>query len=299
MGPEEAGVLPYYVHNIARDDGLVVLAPGDLAQPQEVFDDMYQEPFLVVLPHRSRDGPDGPAEGGEALPRPPLAARGGVDLQAQLLDHYVLRLLVVEVREIHERLPHRLVKRNNLHVLQVLLDDVPVLVLHHQHLLGLGHAVNEDPADLVQDRRVCLEAGRLLLGERGGEHEGGEGPWPVHLERLVVQVVCEEGPVLRGDLEDLVIVDLANVDQVLEALQEVVDELLRLQDAQVGLEDGGEEEGQPLHKLLLSVPLVIVLLDGVGGDDGAQVGDEVGVELLHLGVVLGIDRFGVNGRNLR
>mmetsp|Transcript_33911 Transcript_33911/g.66173 ORF Transcript_33911/g.66173 Transcript_33911/m.66173 type:complete len:206 (-) Transcript_33911:676-1293(-) len=66
----------------------------------------------------------------------------------------------------------------------------------------------------------------------------------------------------------------------------------------MSLEDGGDEEGKTLYELLLGVTLLVVLLDGVGGHDVAQVGDEVGVKLLDLGVVLGVDCLGVDGCDL-
>mmetsp|Transcript_48320 Transcript_48320/g.114984 ORF Transcript_48320/g.114984 Transcript_48320/m.114984 type:complete len:515 (+) Transcript_48320:2151-3695(+) len=199
------------------------------------------------------------------------------------------------MREVHQRLAHRLVQRHHLDVLEVLLDNLAVLVLHHQHLLGLRHPVDQHPPHLGEDRRVGGEA--RGLGVR--RHRGGERRHrPLQLDLLVVEIVREEVPVLRADLEDLVVVHLGDVDEVLETLDQVPHQLLGLEDRQVGLEDGGEEEGEALHELLAGNALVVVLLDRRRLDDVGEVGDEVGVHLLHFRVVLCVHALRVDRRNL-
>mmetsp|Transcript_2101 Transcript_2101/g.4796 ORF Transcript_2101/g.4796 Transcript_2101/m.4796 type:complete len:390 (+) Transcript_2101:2227-3396(+) len=201
------------------------------------------------------------------------------------------------MREVDQRLAHRLVQRHHLDILQVLLDDLAVLVLDDQHLLGLGHALDEEAANLREDRGVGLEARGLLQRVALRQHERRHRA--LHLDLLVVQVVGEEVPVLGADLENLVVLHLRDVHQVLQPLDEVPRELLGLEDREVGLEDGGEEECEALHKLLPLVALLVVLLDRVGLDDAREVGDEVGVHLLHFGVVLGVHALRVDRRHLR
>jgi hypothetical protein len=46
---EKAGILANNVHDIGRDDGLVVLASLHLHQTKEFLDDRHQEPFLRLL----------------------------------------------------------------------------------------------------------------------------------------------------------------------------------------------------------------------------------------------------------
>ena len=48
---QEARVLAHNVHDVARDDGLVVLAIRDFAQIEQVPDDGNQELVLLVLVH--------------------------------------------------------------------------------------------------------------------------------------------------------------------------------------------------------------------------------------------------------
>lgn len=52
MRLQEARVLSDDVHNIGRDDGLVVLPALDLAQAQKVLDDGDQEALLLLLVYR-------------------------------------------------------------------------------------------------------------------------------------------------------------------------------------------------------------------------------------------------------
>lgn len=76
---------------------------------------------------------------------------GAVDLVLQLLGHDALRVCVVEMGEVHERLAHVLVQVDGVRVLHELTHHLPVLVLHHQHLLWLGHAADHDVAYLTNN----------------------------------------------------------------------------------------------------------------------------------------------------
>ncbi len=90
MSAQEAGVLAYDVHNVTRDNRLVVLAPFVLAEAQEVANHDDEEGALVVLLHSTRDTADGPTEGVQVGPRP-LAS---IHLTLQLLEHYLFGVLV-------------------------------------------------------------------------------------------------------------------------------------------------------------------------------------------------------------
>ena len=46
---QESWVLPNNIHNIRCDNGLVVLATLDLAQPKQIFDNSDQKPFFCFL----------------------------------------------------------------------------------------------------------------------------------------------------------------------------------------------------------------------------------------------------------
>ncbi len=107
MCAQEAGVLADDVHDVGRDDGLVVLAALHLAQAQQLLDDHHQELLLVVLVHGARDAADGPAQRVQVVPAP-LAP---VHLVVQLLQHDLLRVLGVQMRQVDQRLPDRRAKQ--------------------------------------------------------------------------------------------------------------------------------------------------------------------------------------------
>mmetsp|Transcript_12875 Transcript_12875/g.43019 ORF Transcript_12875/g.43019 Transcript_12875/m.43019 type:complete len:204 (-) Transcript_12875:1335-1946(-) len=141
---QEARVLADDVHNVRRDARLVILASFHLAQAQQVLDHGDEEALLLVFRHGAGDGADGPAQSVQVGPGPLRA----VHLQRQLVQHYRLRVVVVQVRQVDERLAHRLVLRNGLGVLCHLAHNLAVLVLDDQNLLGLGHARDHDEAHL-------------------------------------------------------------------------------------------------------------------------------------------------------
>lgn len=89
VGSQEPRVLSHDVHDVASDNGLVILAALVLTQTQEVADHHDEEGTLVVLLHGARDAADGPAEGVEIGPGP----LGSVDLAPQFFKHNPLRVL--------------------------------------------------------------------------------------------------------------------------------------------------------------------------------------------------------------
>mmetsp|Transcript_44080 Transcript_44080/g.103121 ORF Transcript_44080/g.103121 Transcript_44080/m.103121 type:complete len:669 (+) Transcript_44080:804-2810(+) len=153
---QKARVLAHYVHDVGGDDRFVVLASLHLAQPQQVLDHGDEESLLVLLRHGARDGAHRPAELVQIVPRPLRA----VHLVLQLLEHDVLRVVVVEVRQVDQRLAHRLVHDDGVRVLHRLPHDVAVLILHDEHLLRLRHARHHQHPQLAQHRRIELQPRR-------------------------------------------------------------------------------------------------------------------------------------------
>lgn len=60
-----------------------------------------EEPFLVLFVHGPADGADGPAQRVEVLPGP----LGPVHLVVKLFRHYAFRVCVVQVSQVHCRVP--------------------------------------------------------------------------------------------------------------------------------------------------------------------------------------------------
>mmetsp|Transcript_27650 Transcript_27650/g.70460 ORF Transcript_27650/g.70460 Transcript_27650/m.70460 type:complete len:1163 (-) Transcript_27650:210-3698(-) len=254
---QEARVLPDDVHDVGRDDGLVVLAALHLAQPEQVLDDGHEEALLVLLGHGARDRADRPAQRVQVVPRPLRA----VDLVLQPLEHDVLRVVVVEVRQVDERLAHSLVERDGVGVAHRLAHDLAILVLDDEHLLRLGHPRHEQHAQLREHRRVQLPTRRRRRRERrlrmrrdGHEHER-RLRGRLELALGVVEVGREEVPVLEADFEDLLVLDLGDLDeQVHRRLQQRrVGRRGALGDREVLPEKAGEEEAEVLYERLVRV----------------------------------------------
>jgi len=68
MGSEKTRILANNIHDIACDDGLVVLAPFHLDHAKQVLDHVDDKLFLLKLSHGTTDGTDGPAQRVEILP---------------------------------------------------------------------------------------------------------------------------------------------------------------------------------------------------------------------------------------
>mmetsp|Transcript_12755 Transcript_12755/g.49781 ORF Transcript_12755/g.49781 Transcript_12755/m.49781 type:complete len:361 (+) Transcript_12755:1515-2597(+) len=254
---KEPGVLAHNVHDVRRNDSLVVLTPRDLAEVEEVTDRGDEEPVLLVLRHRARDGPDGPAQGVQDVPAILLA----VELVRELVEHLRLRVLVVEVREVDESLPHDLVLHEHVVVLERLADDISVLVLDDQHLLGLRHAADHEHAKLRHGTRVEHPSVGPRAVRRAG---GGEGKLrhPAAARGVtvaLVQVAHQHVPVIQTNLENLGFVGVGDVQEVLES-DEQVRLVLRglLQEADVVLEILRQE-----YREVLDVRLLVVAAVGV------------------------------------
>ena len=69
-------------------------------------------------------------------------------MSLKFLRHDPLRVRVVEMCEVDEGLPHVLVHVDGVRVLHELPDHLALVVLHHQHLLGLRHPADHDVSNL-------------------------------------------------------------------------------------------------------------------------------------------------------
>mmetsp|Transcript_9758 Transcript_9758/g.22379 ORF Transcript_9758/g.22379 Transcript_9758/m.22379 type:complete len:254 (-) Transcript_9758:605-1366(-) len=104
---EKPRVLPHHVHDVARNNCLVILATRDLAESKKLLDNSNQEVFLLIFFHGPTDGADSPAEGAQALLVPV-----GSNLVVQLLNHDLLSVPEVQVSQEHQSLAHGLVQRH-------------------------------------------------------------------------------------------------------------------------------------------------------------------------------------------
>mmetsp|Transcript_91 Transcript_91/g.299 ORF Transcript_91/g.299 Transcript_91/m.299 type:complete len:538 (-) Transcript_91:749-2362(-) len=297
---EEPRVLADHVHDVRRDDGLVVFPTLVLTQVQEVLDDDDQEPLLLLLGHGTGDGADGPAQRVQAVRRP----RRPVHLGRELVQHDRVRVVVVQVRQEDQGLPHGLVLGDDLRVPLGLAHNVPVLVLDHQNLLGLGHLANHHRPDPVQER---LGSVRLALPRRRhttAATKGQRGALPrAELGRRRVQFARKIPPVVEADFKNLVVLQLRNADQVEQPMVQGTLVLRGLQKGQVGLEKVRQEEGKELDELFIRVGVVIECSNGrrVRLDDLRDLVEELDVHLDKHGVVLlvlegGDLREALNGR---
>ena len=144
----------------ARECGphLVVLAVHGLAHPEKVFDDQDEKALLLLLTPRAADGADSPTQRVESIPRPV----GVVHLLLQLIQHdrlcmsssmsrrrYQQRagqrtigagrhcrtgVFGVKMRQVDERVAHRLIHGDGIRVFCLLSNDFTALVLFNEHL---------------------------------------------------------------------------------------------------------------------------------------------------------------------
>ena len=196
MGLEEARVLADNVHDVGRDDSLVVLASLDLDEAEQVLDDLDKKALLGLLVHRARDRADRPAERVEVRPRPLAAvdlvtesSRRGLafgdhsthpvganqtHLLRELFRHDVLSVEDVEVRQVDEDLAHALVKDDRVRLLHKLTDHLALVILDDEDLLWLDHALDHDEPQVRQDLGVDVLPERLAGGEASAAHAARE-----------------------------------------------------------------------------------------------------------------------------
>mmetsp|Transcript_28055 Transcript_28055/g.61252 ORF Transcript_28055/g.61252 Transcript_28055/m.61252 type:complete len:230 (-) Transcript_28055:1342-2031(-) len=166
MGSEEPRVLAHDIHDVARDHGLVLLAPLHLAQTQQILDHRQQEALLVALVHGTANGADRPAEAVEERRRPALSRTLGEALLCEALKHDGLHALGVQMREVDQCLPHHLVQSYLVCVLLLRTDNVTLLVLFNCYFWRLGHLRDKHVANLRYDRLVPLPLRTALLNIR-------------------------------------------------------------------------------------------------------------------------------------
>mmetsp|Transcript_18783 Transcript_18783/g.59888 ORF Transcript_18783/g.59888 Transcript_18783/m.59888 type:complete len:439 (-) Transcript_18783:909-2225(-) len=251
---QEARVLSHDVHDVGCDDSLVVLAARHLAHAQQVADESDQEALLVLLRHGAADGAHGPAQRVQRLPGPRAS-----HLSAQLAQQDALHVVHVEVGEVHEDLAHLLVHGDHVRIRLRLADHVPrVLVLDHQHLLRLGHAVHQNVTQRVEVRLIHAQ---LLAHARSRPSKPRRcselQDLRARLPHLAVLVARANHPVVEADLEHLLRwLHSRHADQIGHALldRRCAGGVL-LQAGLVILEQRRQIHGEPLHKVQLVLPV--------------------------------------------
>mmetsp|Transcript_18416 Transcript_18416/g.59909 ORF Transcript_18416/g.59909 Transcript_18416/m.59909 type:complete len:862 (-) Transcript_18416:1209-3794(-) len=170
---QEARILPDDVHDVGRHDRLAVLPFRLFAEVEEVADDGDQKVVLLVLQHRAGDAPNRPAQRVKRGPRVILRD----ELRPELVEHLRRRIMVIQVREIDERLLHHLVLHQHVVVLHRLADDAPAVILHQNHLLRLGHARNHQHPELGH-WRLIKHLARAAIRSRGLHPNAGRARKP-------------------------------------------------------------------------------------------------------------------------
>mmetsp|Transcript_5554 Transcript_5554/g.18318 ORF Transcript_5554/g.18318 Transcript_5554/m.18318 type:complete len:446 (-) Transcript_5554:816-2153(-) len=287
-------VLPDDVHDVGRDDGFMVLPPGDFAQVQKIANRGDQEPVLLVLRHGTGDRTNRPAKRVQNVPAVLLA----VELVGKLAQHLRLRVLVIKVREINQRLAHDFVLHQHVVVLQRFPHDVPVLILHDEHLLRFRHARHHQKSELGHGPgvhhapRATAAAAAAAAVARGGERKL-PAPARVGVPVALVQVAHQHVPVIETHLEHLGFVRVRDVQEVLHTHEQV---LLVLgggfQERDVVL-----EELRQKYREVLDVRLFVVAAVGVRLRDlhrsrknGLQLRDDGDVQRHEVRVVLWFHR---------
>ena len=123
---------------------------------------------------------------------------------------------MVEVRQVDERLSHDLVLHEHVVVLEGLADNVPVLILHDQHLLGLRHARDHQQTKLRHRSRV-EHAPVAARSARGGIRREGKLSHPAARRAVavaLVQVTHQHVPVVQAHFENLRLVRVRDVEEV-------------------------------------------------------------------------------------
>mmetsp|Transcript_65135 Transcript_65135/g.114913 ORF Transcript_65135/g.114913 Transcript_65135/m.114913 type:complete len:718 (-) Transcript_65135:1341-3494(-) len=147
---QKARILTNNVHDVTGDHCLVVLAPLFLTQSQQVLDHTHQEPLFVQLAHGPGDGTNGPAQSVQTIPTKHTTRH----LQIEFFEHDGFCVLVVEVGQVHNGLAHGLVLRNHFGIFGLLTHDLAVVVFYNDHLLWLGHVVNHQYSQVVQNALI-------------------------------------------------------------------------------------------------------------------------------------------------
>lgn len=133
--------------------------------------------------------------------------------------------------EVDEAFADRLVELDSVGFLYEFADNLTLVVLHDQHLLGSNHLLNHDDSQVRQHlvvnvlpEGVAGEQRRVWRAAGLDAATMGEGVHIPHGQRLhlFVQLLYKLQPVVQGDLEDFAIVDLGDPDQIVVGMYEVV-----------------------------------------------------------------------------
>ncbi len=225
MRLQESRILADDVHDVARNHSLVVLASFCLGQPEQILDHRHQEALLGLFVHGARDGADGPTEGVAVRPRPFRP----IHLFAELLRHDIFGVDNVQMREVHQALPGRLVQLNRIALLDEFPHDLTLVVLDDENLFGSNHLLDHDSSKVGEDVSILVLAKRVIFEHtwvrRAAVLEAADaqvdqgmnlGHW--QLLHFLVQFLYKLGPVLETDLKELPVVNLADADQVIMAV---------------------------------------------------------------------------------
>ena len=90
-----------------------------------------------------------------------------LDLLAELLEHYGLGVVVVEVRQVHQRLSHALVLRDSLRVLRRLPNDLPCIIELYHHIFSSSSVDRTTTTRTRENRYFSKVNTQKLDGVRG------------------------------------------------------------------------------------------------------------------------------------
>lgn len=225
---EESRVLSDNIHDIAGNDGLIVLSALHFGETQEVLDDGDEESLLGFLVHSQGDGANGPAEDVAVVPRP----FGSIHLAGELLGHDVLSVDDIQVCQVDQRFPDRLVELDGVTFLDDLSDDLSFIVLDNQDFLRSDHLLDHDDSQVGQDLVVFVLSETVVhqeCGVRGAVvgHVAANGNERVEvgqgkLLHFLVELLDHLEPVVEAYLENFAVVNLRYPDQVVVSVDEVV-----------------------------------------------------------------------------
>ena len=154
---------------------------------------------------------------------------------------------VVHTHQQHQALLHGLVQRNAVRVLRLHAHDLPVLVLHHHHLLRPTHSLHGDVDHLLGQARVgtfrlvhrARHRAVLRLTRRGDTH--------CVLLEPVVDGPSPRLPEVHAELQHLAVGTARQEQHVLAQLH--VELRVGLQQLAVQLADTRQEQRQPVDEI--------------------------------------------------
>ena len=128
----------------------MIFPSHDFAQVQQVSNRRDQKSILLVFLHGPGNTSNRPAQRVQRVPR----VLSAVQLIAQLFQHLLLGIFVVQVRQVNQRLAHDFVLDQNVVVFQRLAHDVSVFIFHDQHFFGFRHSRNHQHSQFTHRRGI-------------------------------------------------------------------------------------------------------------------------------------------------